>query len=85
MTIKKVKYIFDARTSRSQYVLHSLNEHTKVKRGAKKFSVAMMFLLLAVFSVLIGFLLISDIEIFPDEPFIVKFILTPQDLQSLPH
>jgi len=85
MTIKKVKNIFDARTSGSQYVLHSLNEHTKVKRRSKKLSVSLMFLLLAFFIVLLSYLYISDVDIFPDTPLVVKFLLTPQDLQSLPH
>ncbi len=84
MTIRKVKSIFNSRTSGSQYVLHSLNEHTKVKRRANKsFSVALTALLLAVFTVLIGYFIISDEDIFTLDKSSVNFILlTPQEIQS---
>jgi hypothetical protein len=84
MTVKKVKNIFNTKTSEHHDVMYTYKVNRQNRNRANSYlSVALMSLFLAAVIVIIGYLVIDydDSFMYSDKP-IVNIILTPQDLPS---
>jgi len=80
MTVRKVKNIFNTKTSEHHDVVYTYKAHRQHKNRANSYlSVALISLFLAAVFVLIGYLAIDydDSFMYDDKP-IVNIILTPQ-------
>ncbi len=62
MTIKKVKTIFTSRNSRSNYVLHSFNEHKRARNRANAYLYKSIFFLFLALALFITIFLIIDYD-----------------------
>jgi len=84
MTVRKMKHLFNHKHSESRYVLHSLNEHYRIKhRANNSLRVSIFALFLLVLVLLVIYMVLNDTFDQIDPTPAIDIILTPQDLRSI--